>query len=133
MSAISDDARFTAVTDDRLRGLAEEMAHYLDGLPMPDGPGAVSAFYTSLALSEVKSIVTELLARRTIPDAIQGEGWRAVPIEPTLGMFNALAQAFAESDTGRLAMAQWSLGRFREDYQAMLEAAPLPYHKGGKL
>jgi len=62
------------------------------------------------------------------------DGYVLVPREPTLSMFNALAAAFADSETGRLAMAQWSLGRFREDYQAMLAAAPSiePRNEGAK-
>lgn len=58
--------------------------------------------------------------------------WTLVPREPTLGMGRALTPWMkADVETGTygpvaLAIAQWMLGSFREDYQAMLDAAPQP-------
>lgn len=46
-------------------------------------------------------------------------GWVLVPVEPDLAMFRALVASMPD-------LAGWALGSFREDYQAMLAAAPRP-------
>jgi hypothetical protein len=53
--------------------------------------------------------------------------WQLVPKNPTVGMFAELTRSIKESsEAGMLFCAQWSLGRFVDDYRAMLAAAPTP-------
>lgn len=52
------------------------------------------------------------------------EKWKLVPTEPSLGMLKALMKSAGEQ--GKEFTVRWALGSFREDYQAMLAAAPDP-------
>lgn len=60
--------------------------------------------------------------------AIEAAGVRMVPDEPRVGMFKALTESWGDSPEARRGIGQWALGRFREDYRAMLAASP--YAKG---
>lgn len=60
-----------------------------------------------------------LEAAPAVPD-----GWKLVPIEPTTGMFRALTSWVKGNEALDVIMGKWLLGRFREDYLAMLAAAP---------
>lgn len=54
------------VSDERALEIVAEFGGMLDTLPgvLQDGPGSVSALYTSLSLAEVKAAFSELLALR---------------------------------------------------------------------
>jgi hypothetical protein len=43
-----------------------------------------------------------------------------VPREPTIGMLRALVASWPEQERAAI----WTLGSFREDYRAMIDAAP---------
>jgi hypothetical protein len=55
---------------------------------------------------------------------LERAGWKAAPMEPTVGMYGALMKNWEGTDAGKLAIAQWLFGTFSEDYRAMLAAAP---------
>lgn len=55
------------------------------------------------------------------------KGWRLVPEEPTIAMIKALAASWTDPQKDN-SIALWAAGTFREDYQAMLAAAPQPDH-----
>ena len=50
------------------------------------------------------------------------DGWVLVPVEPTIGMLRALTNKLGKGSEEFA--AKWSLGTFRDDYAAMLAAAP---------
>lgn len=63
---------------------------------------------------------------RATPALSCPDGFRVVPVEPDLGMYRALTARLWETDAGKDFAIKWSLGSFREDYQAMLAASPAP-------
>lgn len=50
---------------------------------------------------------------------LSAEGMVVVPREPTIGMFRALVASWPDDARAGI----WTLGSFREDYQAMIAAA----------
>lgn len=58
------------------------------------------------------------------------EGWKLLPIEPTVGMFTALLASWPNNGESNRFRALWSIGSFREDYQAMLVASPVATPEG---
>jgi len=73
-----------------------------------------------------KYATVALTAALSCPD-----GFRLVPVEPDLGMYRALTARLRETDAGKDFAIKWSLGSFREDYQAMLAASPAPSPSSG--
>jgi hypothetical protein len=59
-----------------------------------------------------------------MPDNLVPPGFVLVPMEPTLAMFRAFTIQFKDNEGMQLVLMSWLLGSFREDYQAMLAAAP---------
>jgi hypothetical protein len=53
-------------------------------------------------------------------------GFALVPIEPTMGMIRALFSWCPKDHPEAWRIGAWALGSLREDYQAMLAAAPKP-------
>lgn len=63
---------------------------------------------------EREQLAFNMLAR------LRTSGFVIVPSEPTIGMFRALVASWPEEARAGI----WTLGSFREDYQAMLAASP---------
>lgn len=60
----------------------------------------------------------------TSPAGRPSPEWVLVPVEPTIGMFRALTLWAKDTPDAAAQMVLWATSHFREDYQAMIAAAP---------
>lgn len=95
---------------------------------------SLAAIVAELRLIDLSDEITKLFPYgnpRTLADRIEalsrsgagGGDYVLVPREPNLAMLRGLTQSWTEEGKG-MAVARWAMGSFREDYQAMLAAAP---------
>lgn len=97
--------------------------------PISMGDVRLAAGEGQLSAHDVLAAVNGILAsrRRSLTAALScPDGFRLVPVEPDLGMYRALTARLRETDAGKDFAIKWSLGSFREDYQAMLAVSPAP-------
>jgi hypothetical protein len=104
-----------------------------DGTRPPFGPGPMDAFKAAyfmrrfkheeklLGPNEQKAIEFVLAMLEAPQSSTAAMGWRLVPVEPTKVMLDAVVTSMDEAFHGLDAEKQ-----YREDWDAMLAAAPLP-------